>query len=156
MSTYDLGLLVHLVGVLLFFSGLLLAGASFEAARRRGRPSEVALLLGLTRVGALFVAAGVLLIFAGGSWLAHQTDQFGAAWLRVSLGLFLVSIVLGAFGGQRPKRARRLATRLADDQDEMTIELRRFLDDPVSLAVNYAASILALIVLVLMIWRPGR
>jgi hypothetical protein len=48
----------HILGVLLFVSGIVVAGAAFEVARRRQRPSEVALLLGLTRVGVVLVAIG--------------------------------------------------------------------------------------------------
>jgi uncharacterized membrane protein len=156
VTSYELALLVHILGVLLFFGGALVAGVVFEAARRRERPSEIALLLGVSRVGALLVAAGALLTFGGGIWLAEEVDQFGATWLRASLALFLLSIVLGALGGQRPKRARHLARRSAGEGDAMTPELRRLLDDPLSLAANYASTALVLVILVLMVWQPGR
>lgn len=156
MTSYELALLVHILGVLLFFGGALVAGVTFEAARRRERPSEIALLLGVSRVGALLVAAGALLTFGGGMWLAEEIDQFGATWLRASLALFLLSIVLGALGGQRPKRARRLARRSAGEGDAMSPELRRLLDDPLSRAANYASTALVLVILVLMVWQPGR
>jgi uncharacterized membrane protein len=156
VTSYELALLVHILGVLLFFGGALVAGVMFEAARRRERPSEIALLLGVSRVGALLVAAGALLTFGGGMWLAEEVDQFGATWLRTSLALFLLSVVLGALGGQRPKRARRLARRSAGEGDAMSPELRRLLDDPLSLAANYASTALVLVILVLMVWQPGR
>jgi uncharacterized membrane protein len=156
VTSYELGLLVHLLGVLLFFGGALVAGVVFEAARRRNRPSEVALLLGVTRVGAVLVAVGALLTLGGGLWLADEVDQFGEAWLQVSLALFVLALVLGGLGGQRPKRARRLARRLAQDGDPADRELRRLLDDPLSLAANYASSALVLVILVLMVWQPGR
>jgi hypothetical protein len=47
---YNVAFFFHILGVLLFVSGIVLAGAAFEAARRRQRPADVALLLGLTRV----------------------------------------------------------------------------------------------------------
>jgi uncharacterized membrane protein len=156
VTSYDLGLLVHLLGVLFFFGGALVAGVVFEVARRRERPSEIALLLGVTRVGAALLGVGALLTLAAGLWLADEVDQFGKAWLQVSLGLFALALVLGGLGGQRPKRARRLARRLPQDGDEMTPELRRLLDDPLSLAANYASSALVLVILVLMVWQPGR
>jgi hypothetical protein len=128
----------------------------FETARRRGRPSEVALLLGLTRIGALIVVAGAVLVLGAGLWLVGEVDQFGEAWLLTSLGLFAAALVLGALGGQRPKHARLLATRLADDGDEMTAELRRLLDDPPSRIANYGSSLLVVVILLLMVWQPGR
>ncbi|MEX2583980.1 MAG: DUF2269 family protein [Gemmatimonadota bacterium] len=156
MTSYELGLLVHLLGVLLFFGGALVAGIGFEVARRQDRPSEVALLLGVTRIGALLVVVGAVLVLGGGLWLAGQLDQFDEPWLLVSLGLFVFSLILGALGGQRPKRARRLAAQLAGEGDEMTADLRRLLDDRFSLAANYASSGLVLVILVLMVWQPGR
>jgi len=156
VTSYEIGLVVHLLGVLLLFGGALVAGVIFEAARRRSRPSEVALLLGATRVGAVLVAAGALLTLGGGLWLADEVDQLGEAWLQLSLVLFVLALVLGALGGQRPKQARRLARRLAENGDAMSSELRRLLDDRLSLVANYVSSALVLVILVLMVWQPGR
>jgi len=156
VTSYEIGLAVHIFGVMVFSGGALLAGVVFETARRRGRPSEVALLLGLTRIGALIVVAGAVLALGAGLWLAGEVDQFGEAWLLASLGLFVAALVLGALGGQRPKHARLLATRLADDGDEMTPELRRLLDDPPSRIANYGSSLLVVVILLLMVWQPGR
>lgn len=147
---------MHLLGVLLLFGGALVAGVVFEAARRRERPGEIALLLGITRVGAILVVVGVITTLGAGFWLADQVDQFGRTWLQLSLGLFLLALVLGGLGGQRPKRARRLASRLDEEAGAMTPELRRLLDDRLSLVANYASSALILVILVLMVWQPGR
>jgi hypothetical protein len=35
-------------------------------------------------------------------------------------------------------------------------ELRRLLDDPPSRVANYASTALVLVVLLLMVWQPGR
>ncbi|MGZ8692592.1 MAG: DUF2269 family protein [Gaiellaceae bacterium] len=156
MTSHEIGLVVHIFGVLTFFGGALLVGVVFETARRRGRPSEVALLLGLARIGALIVVAGAVLVFGAGLWLAGEVDQFGEAWLLASLGLFVAALLLGALGGQRPKHARRLATQLAGDGDAMTPELRWLLDDRPSRIANCGSSLLVLVILVLMVWQPGR
>lgn len=156
MSGYEIGLLLHIFGALVFVGGAIVTGVVFEAARRRPRPSEVALLLGVTRTGVLIVMGGALVVLVAGLWLAGKIDQWGEPWLVVSLALFVVSLVLGAVGGRRPKEARKLAVRLADDGDDSTPELRRLLDDPLSRLTNYASSALVLAILVLMVWQPGR
>jgi uncharacterized membrane protein len=156
VTSYDLGLLVHIFGVLFFFGGALVAGVVFEVARTRERPSEVALLLGVARIGAMLVGVGVLLVLGGGLWLAEQLHQFEETWLLASLALFVLAVLLGALGGQQPKRARKLAAYLAHEGNELTPELRRLLDDPLSRVANYTSSLLVLVVLVLMIWQPGR
>lgn len=156
MSGYEIGLLLHIFGALVFVGGAIVTGVVFEAARRRSRPSEVALLLGVTRTGALILMAGGLIVLVAGLWLAGKIDQWGEPWLVVSLVLFVAALALGAVGGRRPKEARKLAVRLSEGGDEPTAELRRLLDDPPSRVANYASSALILAILVLMVWQPGR
>ena len=156
MTKYELLLVAHILGALLFFGGALVAGIAFEAASRRERPSEVALILGLARVGAVIVLVGTVLVLGAGLWLASDIEQLGASWVRVSLVLFVLSLVLGALGGQRPKQARRLAVELARAGSDSSPELRRLLHDALSRAANYASSLLVVAIVFLMVWQPGR
>lgn len=152
---YELALFCHLLGVLLFAAGIVVAGVAFEAARRRERPAEIALLLGLTRAGVLLVALGTLLLLGFGIWLVDLSRWgFGAGWVQASLGLFALAMLLGGLGGQRPKQARRRAARLAEQGLPADAELRALLEHPLSLAANYASSALVLAVLALMVFKP--
>jgi uncharacterized membrane protein len=151
-------LLLHLVGVAFLFSGMSIAGVAHAAARRRERPSEIALLLGLTRSGVLFVGVGAAFVLAGGLWLVEASNGFyslGDGWNSAGLGLLALSFVLGWIGGQAPKRARLLGQRLAGEGDASSSELRRLLDSPLALASNYAAAGVIVAALVLMVWKPG-
>lgn len=145
-----------MLGVLAFVSGIVLAGAAFESARRRQRPADVALLLGLARRGAVLVAAGGLVLLAGGLWLVGIEDEvgFGTGWVSAALGLFVLVVLLGALGGRRPRRARELATRLATEERDGSPELRALLDDRLSRAANYASAALVLAILALMAFKP--
>lgn len=156
MTRLDLALFFHLLGAIVFAGGALVAGVAFEAARRRDDPRDVALLLGLTRVGVALVGAGGLLVLGFGLWLVDLAGyDFGAAWIGWTLALFVVSGLLGAFGGRAPKRARLLATRLARAREGSTDELRLLLDDRVSRAANYVSAALIVAILVLMVWKPN-
>ena len=151
----DVALFFHLLGALLFVAGIVLAGVAFEAARRRERPAEIALLLGLTRFGVLLVVSGGLLLLACGLWLVDLEDVgYGAGWIDAAIALFALALVLGGFGGQRPKQARELATRLASEGGQAAAELRALLDDPLSRAANYASAALVLAILALMVFKP--
>ena len=143
-------LFFHLLGGFLFVGGLTVAAVGFEAARRRSETAEIALLLGLTRWGVVLVGIGGVVVLAGGFWLAGEVHANGQAWLDAAIALFIVTVALGIVGGQRPKRARKLAEKGGD-----IAEVRRLLDDPVGRAVNYAGAVLVLAILVLMVWRPG-
>jgi uncharacterized membrane protein len=152
---YDLALLFHLLGALLFFAGIILAGVAFEVARRRERPSDIALLLGLTRIGVVLVGAGALLLLAFGVWLVHLEHlSYGIGWIRTSIALYVVALGLGAVGGRRPKHARHLATELAAANAATSPGLRSLLNDPWSLVANYGSGALVVAILVLMVFKP--
>ena len=148
-------LFFHLIGVLLFVAGIVVAGLAFEAARRRESVEEIALLLGLTRAGVGLVAFGGMLLFVCGLWLVELADiGFGTGWIGAAIALFVVALVLGGLGGQAPKRARKLATLLAKEAEPANAELRALLDDPLSRLANYASSALIVVVLALMVFKP--
>ena len=152
----DVALFGHLLGAFLFVSGTVVAGVAFEAGRRRDDPAEIALLLGLARFGAALVGVGMLAVLVFGLWLVHLGGWgYGAGWVDAAIVLFVLAAALGGFGGQTPKRARRLATRLAGEGRQVTDELRSLVSDRRALLVNYGSALLVLAVLVLMVWKPG-
>lgn len=152
MTEREWALLFHLAGVVLLFSGMILAAAALAAARRREVAGEIAALLGLTRFGVALVAAGALLLVGTGLWLVEIWDgvySLGDGWIAASLGLLALSFILGAIGGQKPKQARKLA------EGGGGAELRGLLDDPRADAFSYAAALAVIAALVLMVWKPG-
>ena len=157
MTARDWALAVHLLGVVFLFSGMSIAGVGHAAARRQERPSHIAVLLGLTRVGVLFVVVGSLFVLVGGFWLIEESDGFYSlsdGWIAAGLVLLIASFVLGGIGGQQPKRARLLAEELARAGDAPNAELRKMLDAPIALALNYGAAAAIFAAFILMIWRP--
>jgi uncharacterized membrane protein len=152
----DVALFFHLLGAFSLVAGTIVAGVAFETARRREAPAEIALLLGLSRIGVLLVALGTLLVLGFGLWLVHLGDWgYGAGWIDAAIGLLLAVAVLGGIGGQRPKQARKLASRLASEGAPASPELRALLDDRAALAVNYLSALLLLVIIVLMAFKPG-
>jgi uncharacterized membrane protein len=152
---YELALFLHVVGAILFFAGMIVAAVGHLSARRRRRPSEVALLLGTGRWGVLLVALGTVLQLGSGFWLLDETFYGLDGWVIASLVLLAVAVVTGGVGGQAPKRARRLAVELAGEGDEPSPELDRLLRQPAADALNLVAAAAAIAILVLMVWKPG-
>lgn len=154
-TRFELALFFHVLGAVLFIAGIILAGVAFEAARRRRQPAEIALLLGLTRVGVALVGVGALLVLGFGLWLVHLSGfGYGAGWIDAALTLYAIALVLGALGGRRPKQARRLAIQLAAQNAPVSTELRALLDDRLSRAANYTSAVGVLAILVLMVFKP--
>ncbi len=148
-------LFFHLLGALLVVSGAVVATVGFETARARHRADEIALLLGLTRIGVALLACGALLVVPFGLWLVQiEHVGYGRGWVDTSAGLFVVAAALGAAGGQIPKRARLLAEQLAPGEGE-TAELRALLDARGARALNYGSGLLMVAVVALMVFKPG-
>jgi uncharacterized membrane protein len=155
VNEYNLALFFHLAGVLLFVAGIALAGGAFQMARAREAPGEIALLLGLARVGVPLVGAGTLLLGAFGLWLVHLGHfGYGAGWVDASIALYVLALVLGALGGRQPKQARRLAARLHAENLPLNGELRALLDHRPARVANHASLLAVLGVLVLMVFKP--
>lgn len=157
MELYDWLLFFHVTGAFLIVGGAVVAAALNIAAQGRERPSEVALLLRLTRIPVIAISVGMVIVLALGLWLVFDQDySFGDTWVWLSLVLWVVAARLGDRGGKRDKRTRELAEQLAASGDAPTTELQARLRDPVSLALSYGSGLVVLGLLALMIWKPGH
>jgi uncharacterized membrane protein len=155
MSTHDVALFLHLLGVLTLVAGVATAAVAQAVARRASAPAEVAAILRAARAGVLLAAPGVVVVVGAGAWLVHLDGLgWGTSWLAGALALLVLALVLGAVGGRRPRHARELAERLRDAGGEVTPELRALLDDRLSALANLASAAAMLGVLWLMVAQP--
>jgi uncharacterized membrane protein len=156
MSKYDWLLFLHVSGAFFLVGGSVTAAAFNVSALRRERPSEIATLLGLTRIAVFSIYAGVLLTIVFGLWLVHVRGYgYGDAWIVATLVLWVYSNAAGGVGGKREDDTRKLAERLAAEGDRPSGDLRARLRDPLTLALEYSSGLAIVAVLVLMIWKPG-
>ncbi len=156
MTAYHWLLFLHLCGAFFLVAGAAVAGTLQLAAIRRERPSEIAMLLGLTRVGVVLVLVGAAATLGFGIALAeHLGYGLAPAWIQAAVWLWLASVVLGALGGRTARHARYLAERLAAEGDAPSAELRALVGDRRSLWASNLSGLLIVAVVVLMVWRPG-
>jgi uncharacterized membrane protein len=110
VTKYDWLLVVHVLAAFCLLSGSIVLGVLHGAARRRDRPSEVALLLGLTRPMVVLVGIGSIVVLVFGIWLARDAGYgIGAGWVVAAIALWAVSSALGGRAGKSLRRARELA-----------------------------------------------
>ena len=149
-------LMLHIAAAFLLVGGSTAAGILNALAIRSERPSEAALLLRLIRYPLPLIFAGVLGTLLFGLWLWHDLGfGFGTGWIWAALVLWALASALGGRGGRHQEQVREAAEQEAAAGDTMSGELRARLRDPKALAVNYAAGVATLAVLVVMIWKPG-
>jgi uncharacterized membrane protein len=146
----------HITAAFLFVGAAVAAAILNTLAILSEKPSDSALLLRLVRLTLPLFGVGVAGTLVFGLWLWHERGySIGAAWIWISLALWLVSNVLGGIGGRHQERSRELAERLAAEGDVSNDELRALLRDPKGNALSYLAGVATLAILVLMIWKPG-
>jgi uncharacterized membrane protein len=158
VDRYHWLLLFHMAGAFLVVGGATLAAIFNLTALRRERPSEIVVLFKLTRIAVVSVLVGMTLALAFGLWLVADLDfvKWSDAWVITALILWFVANALGSNGGRRDRRARELAQRLAAEGDQPSPELRATLRDPVTLALSWGSGVVVVVILILMIWKPGH
>jgi uncharacterized membrane protein len=148
-------LFLHLLSAFVFVSGAVAAGILQITAMRRERPSEIALLLRVTRVAVLLVIVGALATLAFGlALVGHEGIGFGTGWVDASIALWVIAMALGGAGGRTARHARYLAERLAAEGDRPNDELRALVAHRPSLLLSYASTAAVVAILVLMVWKP--
>jgi uncharacterized membrane protein len=156
MTAYHWLLFLHLLGAFSLVSGIVVAGTLQFAAMRRERPSEIAILLGLSRIGVALVGIGALMTLGFGIALAdHLGFGLAPAWIQAALGLWVAGLALGGIGGRGARHARELAAELAAEGDRSSPELLALVRDRRALWLSNASGLAVLAIVVLMVWRPG-
>jgi uncharacterized membrane protein len=146
----------HVTGAFLLLGGAAAAAVLNTLAWRAERPSEIALLLGLIRGTVPLIGLGGLLTLVLGLWLVHHDGfSYGQFWVWAAVVLWVAGMALGGRGGRHQAKAREEAERCATAGDASTDRLRELLRDPVGNALSWASGVAILLVLVLMIWKPG-
>ena len=149
-------LMLHVTAAFFFVAGSVAAGILNVMSIRADRPSETAYLLRLIRFTLPVIGIGSLGTLALGIWLWHERGYaLGAAWIWISIVLWVVANAFGGRGGRHQERSRELAERLAASGDASTDELRALLRDPKGNALSWLAGVATVLILVLMIWKPG-
>jgi hypothetical protein len=69
--------------------------------------------------------------------------------------LWVYANATGGIGGKREDETRKLAERLAAEGDMPSAELSSRLRDPVTLTLEYSSGLAVVVILVLMVWKPG-
>lgn len=150
--------MVHITGAFLLMGGGAAAAVLNISAWRAETPGEIALLLRLIQRAVVpVIGAGSLLTLVIGLWLVHHVGySYGTFWVWAAIVLWVVGNALGGRGGRHQAKARIEAERLAAAGSATTDELRALVRDPVGNALSWASGLAIVLVLVLMVWKPGR
>jgi uncharacterized membrane protein len=158
LSRYDWLLFFHITGAFLLIGGGTIAGALNLAAIRSGRrPSEILLLFGLIRrIAVPAIGIGTLLLFVFGLWLVHEAGYgYGDGWIVAAILLLILGNAIGGYGGSRDRRTAEYARQLVAQGDAPSAELQARVRDPISLVASYGSGLILVVLLAIMVWKPG-
>lgn len=156
MSTYQWLLALHVTSAFLLLGGSVVGGVFTLFAWRRERPSEIAYLMRLTQVAVVAISVGVLGTLVFGLWLVHEAGYgYLDGWIVVALLVWIAGTALGGIGGRHEKETRLLAERLATEGDAPSPELHARLRDTRTNVLSWGSGVAMVVVLILMIWKPG-
>ena len=158
MDLYDWLLFFHVLAAFALVAAIVLYDFLIVSSRGWTVPSDVVRGFRIARVGDVLARVGSLGTLAFGIWLAIEEDAygFGDAWIIIALVLWFAVGGLGARSDRLYARAKARAAELeAEGRTEPSSELAAILRSPAAVGLNAAISVLLLLLLLDMIFKPG-
>jgi uncharacterized membrane protein len=157
VSLDDWILALHLLAAFVLVGAIVALWVVVLRVRAADRPTTIEPPLRMVPLLQPMTAIGGMGTLVFGVWLAISLDDYDPwdGWILASLVLWLVAAVSGETAGARYKRAGARAAELAKSGDAPDAELTAMARDSRGLAMHALASVAALAILILMIWKPG-
>jgi hypothetical protein len=110
----------------------------------------------VVRVGDALIAVGMIGTIVFGIWLALDEYEIWDGWIIAALALWLVAAAVGGRVGKVYDGARNRARALVDEgRDASSPELSAMLRSQRGLFLHALSSLIVLVLLVVMIYKPG-
>ena len=158
MGYNDWLLAVHLLAAFALVSALVLFTVAIVAMRRTDLPEQIAAVGRIFKVGTVVVVVGSLGVIIFGVWLAIALNsvQVWDGWVIVAIIFWAIATEAGRRSGTEYapclERAKELVAAGQTGPDPQLKELAR---TSRGLWLHTATSVLALLILADMIWKPG-
>ena len=156
---YEWLLFLHLLTAFALVAALVVFWTIGFVARNVDRPAESLRYFRVARPTNVLVIAGTLGTLIFGVWLAIERDEYQVwdGWILGAIVLWAIAAETGRRGGIPYMKAQKLAERLAGEgrADEPNAELRTLLQDRAGMLFNAVSSLVILVILVDMIYKPG-
>lgn len=156
MELYDWLLALHVLSAFSWVAAMVLYSVVIAAGWRQSVPSDVVRLFRVTRVGDPLVAVGMIGTIFFGVWLALDEYEIWDGWIIAALALWLVAAAVGGRVGKVYNGARDRARVLVDEgRDDSSPELSAMLRSQRGLVLHALSTLIVLVLLVVMIYKPG-
>lgn len=158
MDLTDWLIALHVLAAFSLVAALVLFSVVIAFGWGRDRPSEILSLFRVSRVGDVLFAVGAIGTILFGVWLAIQMDEYGIfdGWVIAALVLWALLMETGRREGKLYARSRDRARELSrSGADVADAELQDLQRSQPALLFHVASCVLALLLILDMIWKPG-
>lgn len=130
MTLYELLLFVHVLAAATWVGGAVMLKAQSARALRSDPNRAAELALETERVGTTILMPASIVLLVAGLWMVFEGDWgFGPLWVKLGLGIYVVSAVAGAvFLGPLYKQVGELRAERGPGDAEVTARLKRISD----------------------------
>ena len=158
MDLQDWLIALHVLAAFSLVAALVLFSVVIAFGWSRDRPSEILRLVRAVQVGNVLLAAGAIGTIVFGVWLAIKMDEYSIldGWVIAALVLWVVLMETGRRTGKLYERSRDRAHELAGGgADVADAGLRELQRSQPALLFHVASCVLAFLLILDMIWKPG-
>ena len=158
MDLYQWLLAFHVLAAASLIAALVLFTVMVLSTRGTDVPSKVARFWGLGRFGMVIVSIGTLGTLFFGIWLAIDAEAYQVwdGWVLAAIVLWAIASASGQRSGvpyqKAGERAREL---LASGNDAPDAEIGALMRDQQAWILHWVTVVVTLVILVLMIYKPG-
>jgi hypothetical protein len=154
VSAYTVALFVHVLGVVTLFVAIGLQQRGWTQVRSAGSLEHLRLWLGLVRSSQNLYGPAIILLLAGGLFMAGKAWSFTTSWIVVALAGLGVMIVAGILVVGRRFAAIESAASAADE-GPVPPDVARRIAEPGAWVCMFALNGVAVGILWLMTNKPG-
>jgi hypothetical protein len=155
LSLDDWILALHLLAAFAMGGAMTVFSIGAVTMQASPRPSTLAMLAPLMRVGSIAVSIGAVGTIVFGVWLSLSLDTYEIwdAWILIAIALWAIGTETGRRSGQLFELAgRRSAELAAAGDDGPSAELAEQLRAPATL--HWISTLMVVLVVADMVWKP--
>jgi uncharacterized membrane protein len=157
VSLNDWILALHLLSATALVGAMTLFSILIAANWRADRPATIASFMRIAVIGNVLVGVGTAGTIVFGVWLALSVDGYDIwdGWVVAAIVLWAVATELGRRGGTAYTEAGNRAQELAQAGNVPSPELARAFGPSPAFRLHVGSTIVILLILIDMIWKPG-
>ena len=157
MSLNDWILALHLLSAFALIGALVIFWIMIVALWNTDSTTRVASLMPVSRVGTVMIAAGSLGTIVFGIWLAISLDAFQVwdGWVIAAIVLWAIAVEVGRRAGEGYGEAGLEAGKLAEAGTPTSPLVAETFGASRAFWFHAASSVLFVLILIDMIWKPG-